>query len=98
MSLEAWGDELPDEPITEDRVQEAFVYGAQACREMMARFIEQGGDHTTAASIRANWVPAWGDDPGRIEGGIPLDAWGLTQELLDRGRERAMRAVEEARG
>lgn len=96
MSLEAWGDEQPDEPISEERVQEAFVYGAQACREMMARFVEQGGDATTAASIRANWCPSWGGDPGAIDGPIPLDAWGLTQELLDRGRERAMAAIEHA--
>lgn len=41
-----------------------FMRGAQACREMMARFVEQGGDTSTAASIRANWHPAWGEDPG----------------------------------
>jgi hypothetical protein len=41
-----------------------FARGAQACREMMARFVEQGGDTNTAASIRANWHPGWGDDPG----------------------------------
>jgi len=38
----------------------------QACREMMARFVEQGGDAVIADSIRANWNPSWGDDPGRI--------------------------------
>jgi hypothetical protein len=49
----------------------AFRDGAQACREMMARFVEQGGDGVSgiyaviAASIRANWRPSWGDDPGR---------------------------------
>lgn len=32
--------------------------------ERMARFVEQGGDVTTAASIRANWWPTLGDDPG----------------------------------
>jgi len=37
--------------------------GAAACREMMARFVEQGGDAATAASIRANWNPEWGTDP-----------------------------------
>lgn len=41
-----------------------FRHGAQACREMLARFVEQGGDIVTAASIRANWNPAWGPDPG----------------------------------
>lgn len=42
----------------------AFRQGAQECREMMARFVEQGGDAITAASIRANWNPEWGADPG----------------------------------
>jgi hypothetical protein len=44
--------------------QVAFRGGFILCREVMARFVEQGGDHQTAASIRANWVPALGDDPG----------------------------------
>jgi hypothetical protein len=44
--------------------QHGFRRGAQACREMLARFVEQGGDATTAASLRANWNPLWGDDPG----------------------------------
>lgn len=43
----------------------SFRRGAQACREMLARFVEQGGDATTAASIRANWNPDWGIDLGR---------------------------------
>jgi hypothetical protein len=38
--------------------------GFLLCREYMARFVEQGGDTATATSIRANWIPAWGDDPG----------------------------------
>lgn len=41
-----------------------FQRGAQACREMMARFVEQGGDAVTAESLRANWHPGWGEDPG----------------------------------
>lgn len=41
-----------------------FRAGLLACREYMARFVEQGGDATTAASIRANWWPWLGDDPG----------------------------------
>lgn len=41
-----------------------FRAGLLACREYMARFVEQGGDATTAASIRANWWPSLGDDPG----------------------------------
>ena len=41
-----------------------FRAGILACREIMARFVEQGGDTTTAASIRANWFPSLGADPG----------------------------------
>lgn len=41
-----------------------FRAGLLACREYMARFVEQGGNATTAASIRANWWPRLGDDPG----------------------------------
>lgn len=47
-------------PVT----QVYFRAGLLACREYMARFVEQGGDTTTAASIRANWWPSLGDDPG----------------------------------
>ncbi|MDA8251634.1 MAG: hypothetical protein M0Z28_21030 [Rhodospirillales bacterium] len=70
MSYEPWGDDdQGDCGFSEDRVGEigtaCFRRGAQICREMMARFVEQGGNATTAASIRANWNPAWGDDPGR---------------------------------
>ena len=45
----------------------AFINGAQVCREMMARFIEQDGSsfgRNVAASIRANWRHTWGEDPG----------------------------------
>ena len=76
MSWEAWGD--PDDLTdsnTDERVEEAFVLGAQACREMLARFVEQGGDAVTAASIRANWNPSWGTDPGPLVGDIPQGAW-----------------------
>lgn len=50
--------------ISKFDAERGFRRGAQACREMLARFVEQGGDHRTAASIRANWSPTWGDDPG----------------------------------
>lgn len=77
MSWEAWGD--PDDRyFSEDEVYDlevaAFIRGAQACREMLARFVEQGGDEVTAASIRANWLLSWGDDPGKLDGDIPEDA------------------------
>jgi hypothetical protein len=68
MSLEAWGDDGDiDEGrgFTEDRMDDAFRDGLQAMREMLARFVEQGGDSTTAESIRANWNPDWGVDPGK---------------------------------
>lgn len=69
MSFEAWedGDDGMEGYVTEDRAEECFRDGARACREMMARFVEQGGDSNTAASIRANWNPTWGKDPGRPE-------------------------------
>lgn len=44
--------------------QVAFRAGFILCREIMARFVEQGGDATTAQSIRANWLPHFGADPG----------------------------------
>src|SRR3954464_3720274 len=44
--------------------QVAFRAGFIFCREIMARFVEQGGDAATAQSIRANWMPQFGPDPG----------------------------------
>lgn len=44
-----------------------FVAGAQAMREMLSRFVEQSGierDKVIAHSMRLNWNPSWGDDPG----------------------------------
>lgn len=74
MSYEAWGDDDQDDRgFSGERVGEigtiCFRRGAQMCREMTARFVEQGGDAVTAASIRANWNPEWGADPG-----APTDA------------------------
>ena len=60
--------------VTEDRCEEAFSSGAQAMREMLARFVEQGGDTRTAESIRANWNPSWGNDPGK-PGKVANNAW-----------------------
>lgn len=54
------GGTVTQNPLT----QVYFRAGLLACREYMARFVEQGGDATTAASIRANWWPRLGDDPG----------------------------------
>lgn len=41
-----------------------FRAGLLACREYMARFVEQGGHPAIAQSIRANWWPQLGEDPG----------------------------------
>jgi hypothetical protein len=68
MSLEAWGDEGDigmDGYVTEERAEELFRAGAQAMRELLARFFESAGNDLTAKSIRENWHPGWGDDPGR---------------------------------
>ncbi len=68
MSLEVYGDEGDiglDGYVTEERAEELFIAGAQAMREMLARFVEQGGDVVTSQSIRANWNPGWGTDPGK---------------------------------
>jgi hypothetical protein len=70
MSYEAWGDgdefRAPEGYITEERADEYFVAGLVAMREMLARFIEPQ-DATMAQSIRANWRPEWGKDPGAPE-------------------------------
>jgi hypothetical protein len=75
MSYEAYGNDGMDGYVTEDRAEKLFIAGAQAMREMLARFVEQGGDATTAASIRANWVPGWGNDPGELKSELPRDCW-----------------------
>ena len=79
MSLEAWGDDGGADDhagyVTEERAAEMFNLGAQAMREMLARFVEQGGDPVTANSIRQNWVPSWGKDPGKLDGEIPAECW-----------------------
>lgn len=64
---------------------------------MLARFVEQGGDATTAASIRANWNPSWGPDPGRIDEGvaIPLsDDWSWVEAFRLDEKRRARLAKE----
>jgi hypothetical protein len=77
MSYEAWGDGddmgPPDGYCTTERAEELFVGGLVAMREMLAQFIE-AQDATMAQSIRANWKPEWGADPGRPEK-VYVDAW-----------------------
>jgi hypothetical protein len=79
-------------------IEASFRRGAQACREMMARFVENGPptDHKVlAGSIRANWHPGWGDDPGRPNE-IAHNAMGDTEERdIERARF-AQRAVDHA--
>lgn len=48
-----------------DQAAKIFTSGLQAMREMLARFVEQGGNPVIAQSIRLNWNPSWGDDPGK---------------------------------
>lgn len=97
---------IVEEPLTLSEIEEqqfdeaikaAFRLGAQGCREMMARFVDQGGygDQNIVSSIRANWHPGWGDDPGRPNE-IPRNALGDTEER-DAWRESfARRAVDHA--
>lgn len=62
---------------TDDRMEDAFRAGAQQMREMLARFVEQGGseaEKNIAISIRANWVPNCGDDPGKPDD-VYSDLW-----------------------
>ncbi len=49
-----------------------FVRGAQACREMMARFVAATHPEI-AVSIRLNWHPGWGEDPGQPP--VVADTW-----------------------
>lgn len=46
-----------------------FVDGLVAMREMLARFVEHGGNPVVAHSMRLNWNPEWGPapDPERPE-------------------------------
>lgn len=60
--------------VTEERAGELALNAAAAFREMLARFVEVESP-TIAASIRANWIPGWGPDPGKWEGEIPSDIW-----------------------
>lgn len=81
MSLEAFGDSDegmsgPEGYVTEERAKEYFVGGLQAMREMLARFVEHGGNPDIAISIRANWNPSWGPDPGKPDE-VYADCWSV---------------------
>lgn len=76
MSYGAWGDgeDGMDGYVTEKRAEEFFIAGAQQMREMLARFVEHDGNPDLAQSLRANWVPNWGKDPGKPEK-VEDDLW-----------------------
>lgn len=78
MSYEVFGDgdDGMDGYVTEDRAQEMAITAARVMREMLARFVEAESP-TIAQSIRANWIPSWGADPGKYEGPLPGDVWQL---------------------
>jgi hypothetical protein len=62
------GSGCDDQPFQEEDMEVAFIAGAQQMREMLARFVEQGGsdlEKKIAQSMRLNWVPNWGKDPGK---------------------------------
>jgi hypothetical protein len=75
--------------------EQRFAVAQSAAHSVLARFVEQGGDATIAQSIRLNWCPSWGADPGRPDH-VLLNWTGLTQADLDRGRERATSALASA--
>jgi hypothetical protein len=59
-SGEGW---QPQDPLLNPVNQVYFRAGLLACREYMARFVE-AQDPAIAQSIRANWWPSLGVDPG----------------------------------
>lgn len=57
-----------DDCVTHEDAAKCFASGLQSMREMLARFVENGGDtpcKALAESMRANWNPSWGIDPGK---------------------------------
>lgn len=58
-----WAEAATQKAMRKFDERSGFHKGAVACREMMAAFVEQGGDAATASSIRLNWNPEWGADP-----------------------------------
>ena len=67
---------FPDEQgWTDDRMADAFRAGAAQMREMLARFVEHDGHPELAKSMRLNWVPNWGKDPGQPADGVQDDLW-----------------------
>ena len=73
-----------------------FRQGAEAMREMLARFVEQGGDAITAQSLRLNWNPAWGPDTGAPNHIVDAPDHGVMQALHERGLFDAPELLEHA--
>jgi hypothetical protein len=63
MSAEARKDDKEQDSLLNPVHRVYFRAGLLACREYMARFVE-AQDPTIAQSIRANWWPSLGVDPG----------------------------------
>lgn len=62
---------------TDDRMTDAFRAGAAQMREMLARFVEHGpvsDPKVIAQTMRLNWVPNWGKDPGKQDD-VYEDPW-----------------------
>jgi hypothetical protein len=68
------GGGCPEGYVTEERTEEIAIQVAAIMREMLARFVACESP-TIAESIRANWIPSWGKDPGKWEGEIPKSVW-----------------------
>jgi hypothetical protein len=89
--------EIADQQFDE-ALKASFLHGAQAMREMLARFVENSPPidlKVMAGSMRANWYPAWGDDPGQTSE-LPRSALGDTDQRDARHSRFAARAVEHA--
>ena len=63
-----------DDNFNGERMEDAFRAGAAQMREMLARFVEHDGHPALAQSMRLNWVPNWGTDPGKQDD-VHDDLW-----------------------
>jgi hypothetical protein len=73
-----------------------FRAGLLACREYMARFIEAQNPQY-AASIRSNWWPSLGDDPGpprQIEWGEITEGEYGTDSFREKTAEEVSASIE----
>jgi hypothetical protein len=71
------GEDFDPDQFSADEIADAFRAGAQQMREMLSRFVEQGpasDPKVIAQSMRLNWVPDWGKDPGPADD-VRSDLW-----------------------